>query len=444
MSTLWIDVTSFIRWTRPPVGIIRVEQELIKWAISNLETVRFFEYDDLSREFRSIDQPEVLSSIAHQSAGRATPATGSPVVINNAHWLIRPRSSEIKRIIRDLARAYYRFFLIFINAAYHPRIHRLKTIFSSSQKTLLVHPFKENDRIFCAGTTWEYASINDAINLIKKSVKLSYYGFCHDLAPIKFPHLCVVDGDHFSAYLSALSRSADHLFCISQSTENDYKCFLQAMKIASPTTSIVTEGSEIYQGEICLSQPLKSLIDSQYILFVSTMERRKNHECIYKSILYLLENGYENLPKFVFVGMRGWGLNDLFSDFHLNPQIKDRILILSEISDGELSALYRHTLFTVYPSFYEGWGLPIAESLNYGKMAIVSSTSSMPEVGGDLVDYVHPYDIIGWANRIGFYLDNRDELAHRENRIRERYQMNSWHNFCEQVFQHLKELPQCK
>jgi len=443
MAKLWIDVTFFIRWTRPPVGIIRVEQELIQWAAQHLENIGFFEYNSVDQSFKIVESHQVLFRSPQQLT------LSDP--IKKTRWIVKPQIEEMKNAIKEIVRAHYRFFLLFINTAYHFRISRflrkyiskLKNLFAASEKPStptpvpnkeIVHPFQENDRILCGGLTWTYANINNSIALIKQSIKLTYYGFCYDLIPVKFPHLCLSDSDHYLVYFTTLSQSADHIFCISKSTQNDFKQFLQTRQLHCPMTSVVTLGSEITRGNNELSCPLKSLIGTEYILLVSTIKKRKNHDCIYKSILYLLENGYKNLPKFIFVGMKGWGLNDFFVDLALDPKIKNHILILSEISDAELSALYQNALFTVFPSFYEGWGLPIAESLNYGKLAIVSSTSSMPEVGGDLVDYIHPYDTLSWANQIRFYLDNRQALAERETRIREHYQPNSWHHFCVQVF----------
>jgi glycosyltransferase involved in cell wall biosynthesis len=62
-------------------------------------------------------------------------------------------------------------------------------------------------------------------------------------------------------------------------------------------------------------------------------------------------------------------------------------------SDQELEFLYQNCLFTAMPSFLEGWGLPVGESLSYGKTAVVSETSSLPEVGGDMVLYFDPHSI---------------------------------------------------
>lgn len=422
MRKIWVDATYFIQWARPPVGIIRVEYELIKWSLANLENVGFFAYDASNRRFSVISSKLIQSRLEQSHIKENIPPNG------------------VKHFSKEVIIAFYRLFLSFINPAYRSSVHiflkkqLVKIKHKKLKKNDLVHPFNENDAILCAGMTWNYLAIHEDIQLIKNSIKMAYYTFCYDIIPVKFPHFCIMQPGEFSPYFVKLSESTDHVFCISQCTEKDYQEFNRDHNILCPPTSIVQLGSKIDQDQSETSAHLKALVSAQYILFVSTIDKRKNHECIYKSILYLLESGYQNLPKFIFVGMRGGGINDLLKDIELDPRLKGTIQILSEVSDADLSALYKHALFTVYPSFYEGWGLPVAESLNYGKMAIVSSTSSLPEVGGDLVDYVHPYDIIGWAKRIAFYLNNSDELAKRERQIREQYKPNSWADFSAQVF----------
>jgi glycosyltransferase involved in cell wall biosynthesis len=83
-------------------------------------------------------------------------------------------------------------------------------------------------------------------------------------------------------------------------------------------------------------------------------------------------------------------------------------------------------MFTVYPSLYEGWGLPVAESLTLGQFCIASSTSSLPEVGGDLIEYIDPWDVYKWAERIHWYATHPDELHQKKEAIRANYQPYQW------------------
>ncbi len=466
MNTVWIDATHFFKRKPPLSGIPRVEAELVKWAQNNLGNVKLFEFHPVSKCFTVFhEEPLVV-----KPAPLPLPALKKELPPSSGGFIIKPSFGEVKLYAKAALVSLYRLLLSFINIQYRPNVHfHVKNtvlkfdrcywnfkkkrghppatikISSSDQNSPLLkyaHPFKDGDSILFAGTAWEYKEINDEIFSLKKNIKLSIYIICHDIIPIKFPHLCFqVKGiplnEKFLPYFLGMTKIADQVFCVSKSTEADYRKFTEEMRLACPKTSVITEGSHIVQAAEFKppASVIQEFLKTEFVLFVSTLERRKNHECIYKAILYLLESGLKNLPKFLFVGKPGWSVDELLSDLKFDLRIKNHIVLMHGITDDhDLKFLYEKALFSLYPSFYEGWGLPVAESLNYGKMAIVSSTSSMPEVGHDFVDYIHPYDTLGWANRIAFYLNNRDELAKKEKYIRENYKKNSWEDFCKQIF----------
>ena len=109
------------------------------------------------------------------------------------------------------------------------------------------------------------------------------------------------------------------------------------------------------------------------------------------------------------------------------------------VPDAELAAFYAHADFTVYPSRYEGWGLPVAESLANGKMCIASDASSIPEIAGDLIDYFSPYDAQACLDRIVEYLVPKT-LAEKEAQIRQQYKSTSWDDTFTQVAAGLMDL----
>jgi hypothetical protein len=96
--------------------------------------------------------------------------------------------------------------------------------------------------------------------------------------------------------------------------------------------------------------------------------------------------------------------------------------------------LYRHCLFTIFPSFVEGWGLPVGESLGYGKVCIASDTSSLPEVGGTLVDYIDPLNLRTGLDRVRHYVTDRAALARREAEIQAQFRPRGWAEVGEHFF----------
>ncbi len=125
-----------------------------------------------------------------------------------------------------------------------------------------------------------------------------------------------------------------------------------------------------------------------YVLFVSTIESRKNHLLAFNTWLKLIKKwGLAATPNLVCIGKYGWMFDAAVARLESSDLLKQKVLVLSDISDIELAALYQACLFTIYPSFYEGWGLPVTESLCYGKVPMTSSVSSLPEAGGDFAEY---------------------------------------------------------
>src|SRR3954469_8554009 len=94
----------------------------------------------------------------------------------------------------------------------------------------------------------------------------------------------------------------------------------------------------------------------------------------------------------VLLGGPGGGVNDLMRELAANPATRDTLVVLNHVPDALLRLLYQRCAFVVFPSLYEGYGLPLAEALAYGKPCISSDAGSLPEIGGELVVRIDPKD----------------------------------------------------
>jgi glycosyltransferase involved in cell wall biosynthesis len=165
----------------------------------------------------------------------------------------------------------------------------------------------------------------------------------------------------------------------------------------------------------------------RYVLFVSTIELRKNHRLLVRVWQRLLErHGADLVPNLIFAGKIGWLVDDLLADLEASEYLNGKIILLRGLSDAELQQAYRSCLFTVFPSLSEGWGLPIAESLAHGKFCVASNHTSIPEAGGNLVDYFDPLDEDDALAKIERPLTDRAYLAAREAQLRAEYRPRTW------------------
>jgi glycosyltransferase involved in cell wall biosynthesis len=126
----------------------------------------------------------------------------------------------------------------------------------------------------------------------------------------------------------------------------------------------------------------------------------------------------ESVPELVFAGKFGWKISEFVELLEHEQKAGLPVRVVSSPSDTDLAFLYGACLFTVYPSFYEGWGLPVGEAAWFGKFCVTSSVTSMPEVCGDLAAYVDPNSVADLARGIGDALSSPESLKSREQRIR--------------------------
>jgi glycosyltransferase involved in cell wall biosynthesis len=271
---------------------------------------------------------------------------------------------------------------------------------------------------------------------IRERVNLRVISCCYDLIPFVRPDL-TLDRiiQPFTRYLDDLILISDHVVCISSCTAKDLSFYL-GKKPRAPAVSIIKLGSRPGHAEsVRPSALIAPILRESFVLFVSTIERRKNHEILLEAYSSLLSEGQLNLPVLVFVGMRGWGAERFFEKLAADPVTAGYVRLLHHVSDHDLSHLYRRSLFTVYPSLYEGWGLPVAESLAQGKFCIASQAASIPEVGGDLVEYCAPDDARAWGVAIYAFANDPQALMAREERILMEYHPPEWRDTVHQIMQ---------
>ena len=131
---------------------------------------------------------------------------------------------------------------------------------------------------------------------------------------------------------------------------------------------------------------------ARYFLSVNTLEPRKNMELALRCFAAIVEEANIDDLYFVLVGTRGWDFSSILSAIARSRVAAERVLIAGYVPDQHLSALYSGATAFVYPSHYEGFGLPPLEAMQCGTPVISSNSSSLPEVVGDAGIMVDPHD----------------------------------------------------
>jgi len=284
-------------------------------------------------------------------------------------------------------------------------------------------PFQAGDVLFLPGAGWDDGGACEALARARQSRRLFVVPLLCDVIPVKLPHLCdPLLPPLFDSWLRALLPLSDLVLAISEHTRRD----LLALGADLPPVEVVRLGDELTAAE----QPLRPgglpTGLGTFALAVGTIEARKNHWLLYHLWRRLAEEMGERLPPLLLAGRPGWGTGDLLRQLRRDPLLAGRLLVLEDVRDRELLWLYRSCLFTLYPSHYEGWGLPVAESLAHGKPCICSNTSSLPEIAPGLVDHHDPLDLEGCARLVRRALLEPDFLRQREAHVRAAFRPTPW------------------
>jgi glycosyltransferase involved in cell wall biosynthesis len=163
-------------------------------------------------------------------------------------------------------------------------------------------------------------------------------------------------------------------------------------------------------------------LPNKFILSVGSIEPRKN----LLGLLYAYEQLDQKLKdeyKLILVGFKGWENQDIMEVIERN---QENIIYLGFISDEELAKVYNLATAFVFPSFYEGFGLPVIEAFACGTPVVTSDRTSLPEVGGDAVLYCNPDDSHDIANKISKLLLDSDLQEQLRQKGLERAKLFSW------------------
>jgi glycosyltransferase involved in cell wall biosynthesis len=197
----------------------------------------------------------------------------------------------------------------------------------------------------------------------------------------------------FRAMMSASSRRADAIIAISESTARDVRDLLRvapdkvhAIPLAAGSNyRPIADRNAV--NRVCRQYGLQA---GEYVLFIGVLEPRKNIPVLLHAYRELANRGIRQ--KLAIVGKKGWMFDEIFSTVQ-TLKIEDKVVFTGYVPEKDLPALYNGACLFVYPSLYEGFGLPVLEAMSCGTPVVTSNVSSMPEIVGDAGILVDPHDV---------------------------------------------------
>lgn len=265
---------------------------------------------------------------------------------------------------------------------------------------------------------------NYAVYPCKNSLKVMNL---YDLTFLKHPNYIDSVVKTYTEKVKRCLQWTDLVLTISESSKKDIIEYLQVEPKKIHVIPLASRYHANYLSEQLiekLEKQAKYDFSKPYLLFVSTIEPRKNITTIIKAFNWLKEK-YQIEHQLILIGRKGWNYEPIFTAIATSPWQRE-IHHLDYLSNELVALFYAKADVFVYPSHYEGFGLPVLEAMTLGTPVVTAKTSSLPEVTGDAAILIDPNDFVQLAEAILKVISDcqlRQELI---NKGRERAKLFSW------------------
>jgi len=376
--TIYIDITQFER-QRANTGIQRVVKEFLQRAMSSKAgTYKVLIYNQKSKKMQQV------------------------------------QNTEVKLFLKDIKNFQFK---------------KRRTINIEEIKVVKKTIFLDID------SGWNAPYKRDKLYPILKSNGFLIFNFIYDLIPVLLPQFVQnITIKNYKSFIKTVFKYSDMVILNSNSAQNDFLNYKKSLNIKRKiSTEVVGLGSNFIAIKTPVDNPMiKTVLNKKYILFVGTLEPRKNQEDVLNAF-DALSKKHKDL-NLVFIGMKGWRVDKLIDRINSHILKDKRVFWFNRIDDTTLFHFYQNAFLVTYLSKYEGYGLPIIESLQHNNITITSKNSSMPEVGLDFTDYIEDDNLNQLTDTIALYCDNTKLYNQKKEYIKEHFKARTWTEFCDDVF----------
>jgi len=224
--------------------------------------------------------------------------------------------------------------------------------------------------------------------------------FVHDLIPITHPEYCRPGGtaEHTRRMRLALELGAG-VVANSQATLAGLAAFAQAQGLRMPPAVVALLAPAALPAPDESTPPLAE----PYFVVLGTIEPRKNHVLLLTLWRELVARLGPDAPHLVVIGQRGWECENAADLLERCEVLRSHVHEVPHCPDEQLARYLKHARALLFPSFTEGYGMPLAEALQAGTPVVASSLQVFKEIAGDVPEYLSPLDGLGWLDAITAY-----------------------------------------
>jgi glycosyltransferase involved in cell wall biosynthesis len=238
--------------------------------------------------------------------------------------------------------------------------------------------------------------------------------FIHDAIPIEFPEFCSPGAfDRHVRRLSTVSQHAALIIVNSRDSERAIAAALSERSLRVPEIEILPLAVDAAFVEAATEPPRRPA--TPYFVYVGTIEPRKNLLFLLAVWRRLIERHGDRAPRLVIAGRRGWENENIVDVLERSRQLAPFLAEASDLTDAGLARLMADSAALVAPSFTEGFGLPVVESLAAGAPAIISDIAAHREVGEDYATFADAIDGPAWLGAIEALMN--DHSDYRRERV---------------------------
>lgn len=350
--------------------------------------------------------PEIVFDISQTASNRAGCA--------NVAYTLAKKNSESQ--INEKIKYYTHFGDFYFDNSFQ---QKFKKNFENRKKMKFSNHFlkKENVNYF-----WQSEGLIDRLQFPKiihsnnfyctpKKLKTNFIYTLHDISFLEYPD-CTTEENRIGCFegLNNAFKNSDYILSVSNFSKKEFLKYYPTYDEKKIKIMHLFSKFEDIEEDHFIKPNLK-IEKKKFFLTVSTIEPRKNFKMLINAYKKYVENTHEALP-LIIVGQKGWKYDEIF-ELLKKLNLDQKLIIPGFVKDNELAWLYKNATACLHPSTYEGFGLPLLESMSFGGLNVCSDIEIFKEVSSDSSIFLNPHDFNLWykvIKKISDELNFREDL----------------------------------